>query len=68
MSFSIYLFEVPTVVLLEKVICESYYLHHPSSEALVDETLCKVAPIQTRLADIFGLKASFDAIPSEFPA
>lgn len=66
MSFSTYLLEVPTVILFEKVICDSYYRQHPISNGVIDESLCKLSPIQTRLADIMGLKSSFDAIPGKF--
>jgi hypothetical protein len=69
-QFCWYLLEVPTVSLVEMVICERYYENNGHAVDLqsnggVGERLCKIPAIQSELAKIVGLKPMFDAIPSE---
>lgn len=57
----------PRIRLLEASICRSYYNEHdPSSlnpDGSVDETLCKLKPVQTELAYIRGWQVFWEAIP-----
>lgn len=66
-NFSYFLLEVPIVRLIERGVCREYYASNPVSTALrsgdIDESLCKLAPIQNTLAAIMGWKISFDAVP-----
>lgn len=71
-GFAGMLLDVPLVRLLERAACQDYYLKHPqlsspSSNAVtlfsntIDETRCKLVPIQSRVATLLGGKAAFDA-------
>lgn len=66
-NFSYFLLEVPMVRLIERGVCREYHASHPgaTSRSLgdIDESLCKLAPIQNVLASIMGWKISFDAVP-----
>ena len=65
--FAKHMVEVPSIKLFEQAICNRYYDHeselvttagHP-----IDETLCKIPPIQNELATLTGFKFTFDALP-----
>ena len=49
---------VPTVRLYESAICQQYY------HGLVDESKCKIKPVQQKLARVRGWQGLFDALPS----
>ncbi|KAG4438250.1 hypothetical protein IFR05_006278 [Cadophora sp. M221] len=54
----------PTIRLLENAICQKHFkalLH--GHAGLVDESMCKIKPIQVRLAHIRGFLSFFDSIP-----
>jgi hypothetical protein len=55
--------ELPLVRLFERAICQAHYSPLPSPDHKVEESQCKVAAIQDRLAFVMGLKITFDAIP-----
>ena len=61
---------LPRIRLLEGRICRDHYLStNPgllqSLSGSIDESLCKIAPVQSRLATIRGWQVFFDAIPSK---
>ncbi|PGH08513.1 hypothetical protein AJ80_07833 [Polytolypa hystricis UAMH7299] len=54
--------KAPTIRLLENAICNKHYQHDlPSGQ--IDESMCKIEPIQVRLAHIRGLLSAFDSLP-----
>ncbi|PGH29195.1 hypothetical protein GX50_08058 [[Emmonsia] crescens] len=54
--------KAPTIRLLENAICRKHYQHEfPSGQ--IDESMCKIEPIQVRLAHIRGLMSFFDSLP-----
>ena len=59
--------EVPTIKLFEQAICNRYYADQSVRLRLtaldIDEGLCKIPPIQDELANLTGLKFTFDALP-----
>ena len=57
--FANYLLVVPTLRLFESAICRDYY----GETNDVDESLCKIGPIQARLANLLGWRMAFEAIP-----
>ena len=65
--FAKHMVEVPSIKLFEQAICNRYYNRHKelafSFENSVDEHLCKIPPIQDELANLVGLKFTFDALP-----
>ena len=68
MKFANLLLEVPTVRLLEKAICQRYYLdlgplRRIILEDEVNESNCKIPMVQEVLSSVIGWKMSFDAIP-----
>ncbi|OAX81826.1 hypothetical protein ACJ72_03829 [Emergomyces africanus] len=52
----------PTIRLLENAICNKHY-HHELPGGQIDESMCKIEPIQVRLAHIRGLLSFFDSLP-----
>lgn len=58
---------VPTIALLERSICHTYYAEHDprviGPGGLVNERLCKIGPVQEQLAVLRGWKALFEALP-----
>ena len=59
--------EVPTIKLFEQAICNRFF---ETSENVIQrvgvnipEEYCKIAPIQSELAGLTGLKFTFDALP-----
>ncbi|OJD10911.1 hypothetical protein AJ78_08199 [Emergomyces pasteurianus Ep9510] len=56
--------KAPTIRLLENAICNKHY-HNELPPGQVDESMCKIEPIQVRLAHIRGLLSFFDSLPSE---
>ena len=65
--FAKHIIEVPSIKLFEQAICNRYYdrldaLAFVSGQP-VDEHLCKIPPIQNELANLTGLKFTFDALP-----
>ncbi|EED16509.1 conserved hypothetical protein [Talaromyces stipitatus ATCC 10500] len=67
-TFAIQLLEVPTVRLFEIAICDRYFRTtntgvHSTLFKDIDESSCKIPPIQNELAEIAGWKTSFDAVP-----
>ena len=58
---------VPTIALLERSICYTYYAEHDphviGPGGLVNERLCKIGPVQEQLAVLRGWKALFEALP-----
>lgn len=63
-----YLFLAPKVRLFESIICTDYYLREDPSlvtrDGSVLEHLCKVDPVQDKLAMILGWQLFFDSIPA----
>lgn len=59
---------VPEIALFEHSICRSYYSNHNPSVispgGSIPEHLCKIKPVQRRLASFRGYKALFDGIAS----
>lgn len=59
---------VPEIALFEHSICLSYYSNHDPSVispgGSIPEQLCKIQPVQRRLASFRGYKAFFDGIAS----
>ncbi|TAQ85799.1 hypothetical protein B7494_g5856 [Chlorociboria aeruginascens] len=57
----------PLVALFERSICRSYYvLHSPEvirPDGSIEESLCKINPIQAELAVLRGWKLAFDTLP-----
>ena len=51
----------PTIRLMEYAICQQYY---QPQRGMVDESLCRIEPIQTRLAHINGWQVCINAAPS----
>lgn len=58
----------PKVRLYESIACTDHYLHHNSSlvgkDGFVPEKLCKVNPVQEKIAMIQGWQDFFDSIPA----
>ena len=65
--FAKHMVEVPSIKLFEQAICDRYYNRQRgldfSPEQSVDEHLCKIPQIQNELANLVGLKFTFDALP-----
>lgn len=65
--FAKHMVEVPTIKLFEQAICNRYYADQSVRLRLtaldIDEGLCKIPPIQDELANLTGLKFTFDALP-----
>ena len=62
---------LPKIRLLENRICLEHYQRNGNTSFAggIDESLCKIQPVQARLASIRGWQVFFDAIPSRlFPA
>ena len=62
---------VPTIALLERSLCRTYYsIHDPSvigpGGFVENERLCKISPIQENLAVLRGSKALFEALPGSY--
>lgn len=53
---------VPTIRLLESAICHQHY-RHVELAGDIDESMCKLVPIQAKLARVRGLMSFFDALP-----
>ena len=65
--FAKHMVEVPSIKLFEQAICNRYYNRHEElafSSGPIDEHLCKIAPVQNELANLVGLKFTFDALPA----
>lgn len=66
-SFAKHVIEVPFIALLERTICTQYYRHNGNPTAHDRQEfagrLCKVVPVQDKLATVTGWKFSFDAVP-----
>jgi len=58
--------QAPTIRLLENTTCQQYY-QKTTATAQVDELLCKILPIQSKLARIQGGLSFFDTIPGMIP-
>ncbi|CAN9096980.1 unnamed protein product [Alternaria alternata] len=54
--------KAPTIRLLENAICSQHYQHEPNIGD-IKESMCKTAPIQSKLAHIRGALSLFDAVP-----
>ena len=67
--FAKHIIEVPLIRLLEEAICNKYYASNRGlvrdASSSIDEGLCKIPPIQNKLATIVGLKFTFDALPGK---
>ena len=69
--FAKHMVEVPMIRLFERAICNRYYASIDTDTpnfalihvANVDESRCKIPPIQNELAGLVGLKFTFDALP-----
>lgn len=65
--FAKHIVEVPSIKLYEQAICNRYYSRQKeslfSAGLSIDEHLCKIPPIQDELANLVGLKFTFDALP-----
>ncbi len=65
--FAKHMVEVPSIKLFEQSICNRYYASKgglfPATNGTVDESLCKIQPVQDELAQLVGLKFTFDALP-----
>lgn len=68
-SFAKHVIEVPSIALFEQTICTQYYRQHGNAAAYDTEefagSLCKVVPVQDKLATVVGWKLSFDAVPGK---
>jgi MFS family permease len=64
--------EAPRTRVYEANICLSHYRQNDPTaigpDGTVSEKLCKIDPVQQRMATIFGWQEMFDAIPSIFLA
>ncbi|EMT63166.1 hypothetical protein FOC4_g10013381 [Fusarium odoratissimum] len=62
------LYAAPRVRLFESVACTRYYLRHDPSlvdrAGSVPERLCKIDPVQDKVASVVGWQYFFDAIPA----
>lgn len=65
--FAHFLLEVPTVRMIENALChqhvESSSVPSVPAAAAFDESMCKGAAVQDKLANILGWKLSLDALP-----
>ncbi|KAI0124981.1 major facilitator superfamily domain-containing protein [Xylariales sp. AK1849] len=63
-----YLYSAPRLRLFESIICTRHYLQEDPSlvdrDGAVPEHLCKVNPVQDRVASILGWQAFFDSLPA----
>ena len=60
----------PKIRLLESNLCHRYYLsvdpsRIPSNGSAIDESLCKLTPIQAQLASVRGWQVFWDAIAGQ---
>lgn len=57
------------VYLIEQAVCREYYQLYDSSlvgiNGLIDEEICKLPEIESRVAAIYGVIASLEYLPSE---
>ncbi len=62
------LYTAPRIRLLESVVCTAYYLETDPSmvepDGAVLEKLCKVNPVQDRVASLLGWQFFFDSLPA----
>lgn len=62
------LYSAPRVRLFESVACTRHYLRHDPSlvdrDGSVPERLCKIDPVQDKVASVVGWQYFFDAIPA----
>ena len=67
--FAKHIVEVPLIRLLEEAICNKYYASNrglvKDASTSIDEAMCKIPPIQNKMATIVGLKFTFDALPGK---
>lgn len=65
-EFSNNVLTVPIISLFENAICETYYHGHSQNvlgmSKSIDESLCKIPPVQAELATLRGWKAFFETI------
>jgi hypothetical protein len=61
------IFDLPLVRLVERAVCQEFYKGLASGPKWrdVQEDMCKLAPIQNKLAYVLGFRLSFYAIPGE---
>ncbi|KAF2261848.1 MFS general substrate transporter [Lojkania enalia] len=52
----------PTIRILENAVCQQHYRTHPISHG-IEESMCKTAQIQSKLAHVRGILSFFDALP-----
>ncbi len=71
-SFAKHVIEVPFIALIQRTICVKYYRSHDGNHRdhllfvaaeEIAEKLCKVVPVQNKLATVTGYKFAFDALP-----
>lgn len=53
---------VPLTRIVEDVICHQYYVHNHSLEEPIDEKLCKLEAIQSKVAFIFAITGMSEAV------
>lgn len=63
------LFAAPRIRFLESIACTRYYTHHDPSlvdrnDGTVPERLCKIDPVQDKVASVMGWQLFFDSIPA----
>jgi MFS family permease len=62
-----FLADPPRIRMFEANLCLSYYRQHDASaigpDGTIPEQLCKIDPVQQKLAMIFGWQDTFDALP-----
>ncbi|KAK3191539.1 hypothetical protein K4F52_002354 [Lecanicillium sp. MT-2017a] len=63
------LFAAPRIRFLESIACTRYYTHHDPSlvdrnNGSVPERLCKIDPVQDKVASVMGWQLFFDSIPA----
>lgn len=54
--------EIPQASLVEDALCHQYYGRLKTDTSPIDEDLCKVEPVQTKMAFILALLAALNAI------
>ena len=70
--FAKHMVEVPLIQLFEKAVCSRYYASHEddifgfavSDVGNIDESRCTIKAIQDEVAELVGLKFTFEALPA----
>ena len=65
LNFGWYFLEVPILRLFEHAVCQQYYRSHPEDihvvQDFIEESFCKIRPIQSKVSLIAGGRVSLEA-------